>query len=258
MKTHNIQNGRAAGLLVGVAFATGVASSAQAGTPPDFDAEAYCAASLALEDAPEPDIEWDEADEDELVAAGKVYAVDVLGPLADDIVAAAPPELAEAAATFDAGVDELAETGDFAVFETPEMTAVFEEAHAFDLATCGWNVVEVNAVDYHYENLPTELPSGPTSFELGNTGEEPHELAVFRKNDGVTMSVEELLEVPEEEVFDLVTFVDQAFADPGGHGYTVQNLTPGDYVALCFVPTGGEDGPPHITHGMYAEFTVVA
>lgn len=34
---------------------------------------------------------------------------------------------------------------------------------------------------------------------------------------------------------------------------------PGSYIAVCFIPIGGgEEGPPHFTGGMVAEFDVVA
>src|SRR5690606_4951888 len=37
------------------------------------------------------------------------------------------------------------------------------------------------------------------------------------------------------------------------------DLDPGSYIAVCFIPIGGgEEGPPHFTGGMVAEFDVVA
>ena len=50
---------------------------------------------------------------------------------------------------------------------------------------------------------------------------------------------------------------------PGEDGYAVVELEPGDYIALCFIPTGmtsdegpPPEGPPHAMQGMVAEFTV--
>lgn len=45
----------------------------------------------------------------------------------------------------------------------------------------------------------------------------------------------------------------------------IADFEPGDYAALCFIPTGSTmansdepdgDGPPHFTQGMKTEFTV--
>ena len=45
------------------------------------------------------------------------------------------------------------------------------------------------------------------SFKFTNEGAEDHELAIARKNDGVTESFDELLALPEEEAMTKVTFV---------------------------------------------------
>jgi hypothetical protein len=46
------------------------------------------------------------------------------------------------------------------------------------------------------------------------------------------------------------------FADqPDQTAVAMYDLEPGQYVAVCFIPVGGgEDGPPHFTSGMLAEF----
>ena len=43
--------------------------------------------------------------------------------------------------------------------------------------------------------------------------------------------------------------------EPGRHDYIHVNLTPGRYLALCFMPDH-TDGKPHYMHGMTAAFTV--
>jgi hypothetical protein len=122
----------------------------------------------------------------------------------------------------------------------------------------------VTATNYAFTGLPDELPAGPTSFELTNDADEVHELVLLRKDDGVTQSAEELLAMPEEEAMDLATMVGSpAFAPPGDTAHTVKDLEPGDYIAVCFIPTGmtaldgpPPDGPPHAMNGMVAELTV--
>jgi hypothetical protein len=88
--------------------------------------------------------------------------------------------------------------------------------------------------------------------------DEPHELVLFRVNDGVTETIEELLALPEEEAFSKVTPAGVVFADaPGSEAATMLDLEPGRYAAVCFIPIGGgEDGPPHFTGGMVAELQV--
>ena len=96
------------------------------------------------------------------------------------------------------------------------------------------------------------------SFEFTNDGKEPHELVLFRVNDGVKESVEQIVALPEEEGRAKVTPMGGTFAEPGKGEYTVANLKPGRYGFACFVPVGGgDDGPPHVTKGMHAEFQVV-
>jgi hypothetical protein len=82
-------------------------------------------------------------------------------------------------------------------------------------------------------------------------------MGVFRINDDETRSLEEILQLPEEEQMELATPVTFAFAPPGGSFTAFADLEPGRYAALCFIPVGGgEDGPPHFTEGMFAEFQV--
>ena len=82
------------------------------------------------------------------------------------------------------------------------------------------------------------MPAGPTIVTFENIGEEAHEFVLFRINDDVTLTVEELFALPQEEVESMVTEAGGTFALPGGTGYTVLELMPGRHVALCFVPEG--------------------
>ena len=142
---------------------------------------------------------------------------------------------------------------------TPEATA---SAAASDTIT-------VTGVDYAFEGLPTEVAAG-TELAFHNDGTEPHEMIVMRKNDDVTESWDELLQMPEEQAMENVSQVGAVFALPGEDSEDTITVTePGDYLAICFVPVGttvedlgseppasGEHGPPHFVEGMLAEFTV--
>jgi hypothetical protein len=227
------------------------------------DSAPFCDAALAVETAPDPELQGDGPPEDEAPVI-MAWAEDVMVPLADDVEAAAPAEVEDAVATLVGAVDRLAADGDFAVFDEPDVAAADDELHAYELDTCGWTEQPVTAVDFAFEDLPAELPAGTTSFELTNDGPEVHQLLVVRRNEGTTQPVEELLALPEEEVGALIT--DVADAGPvvaGDTAYDIAELTPGDYLAVCFIPTGmtAFDGPPpegapHAMNGMVAEFSV--
>lgn len=251
---------------------TDAGAAAEAGTPEEEsaagggdDIDAYCAATLAIETVPEPEIDFENATPDEMAAAMKDWAATEMRPLADDVLAVAPDELADDLDVASGAVDDLAETGDFMVWESPNVVAATDRLHAFDLENCGWSEVAVTTTEYEFDGLPTELPAGTTSFELTNDGAEVHEVIIVRRNDGVTMPAEELLALPEEEARSMVTDVAVVGpANPGDDGYGVTELEPGEYIALCFIPTGMVSlesegppaGPPHAMHGMVTEFTV--
>lgn len=230
----------------------------------DDDTAAYCAAALALETAPPPDIDFATASPEEVADGVRAYATDVMRPLADEVVAAAPDEVRADIDVLSSALDEMAATGDEAAFDAPAASEASDTVHAYDVETCGWSTVDVTATDYAFDGLPSEMAAGVTSFELTNDADEVHELLLLRKNDGVTQSAEELLALPEEEAMALATVVgDPAMAVPGADDYAVVDLEPGDYVALCFIPTGTTsmdgpppEGPPHAMHGMVTEFTV--
>jgi hypothetical protein len=240
------------------------AADADADSDGDGDAAAYCAATLALETAPPPDVDFATASPEEIADAVKAYAADVLRPLADEVLATAPDELGEEVEVLDSALDEMAASGDEAAFDRPATVEASRTAHAYDVETCGWATVDVAATNFAFDGLPGEQAAGVTSFELTNEGGDVHELLLLRKDDGVTQSAEELLALPEEEAMALATVAGEpAFALPGAADHAVVDLEPGDYVAVCFVPTGTTstdgpppEGPPHAMNGMFAEFTV--
>jgi hypothetical protein len=227
------------------------------------DVDAYCEASLATETLPAPEIDFATATEEEIGAAYQAWAEENLRPAIDAALAVVPEEIGEEADLMSAAVDQMI-AGDPSATESPDFAAAQTSVHQYDLDNCGWTTQEVSAKDYAFEGLPDEVPAGVTSFEFSNGGAEVHELILVKKNDGVTDSAEDLLALPEEESMAKVTMLGEpAFALPGESHYKVADLEPGDYVAVCFIPTGmtgvdgpPPDGPPHFTHGMFAEFTV--
>jgi len=75
--------------------------------------------------------------------------------------------------------------------------------------------------------------------------------------DGVTEDFEAIFGGSEEESQGKIEFAGVTFAEPGGEGSALTKLDAGSYAMVCFVPVGGgEDGPPHVSEGMFKEFTV--
>ena len=133
--------------------------------------------------------------------------------------------------------------------------------------------ITVSGKDYRFEGMPATVESG-TVLGFRNDGQELHEMAVYRRNNDVTQSFEDILALPPDEGIKLVTEAGVVFAAPGEAATDTVTVTePGDYVMLCFVPVGMKelpsqdpnaspgdtppaDGPPHFTQGMIHTFTV--
>jgi hypothetical protein len=223
----------------------------------------YCEKTTEIETLPEPEIDFENASPEEIATGVKAFAKEKLQPLATEIQANAPEELTDDIKILVGAVDQLVETGDFEkTFGDPKVEAASDRVHEHDLGACDWNEVDVTAKDYKFEGIEDELEAGTTSFEFSNEGKESHELVLLRKNEGVSETFDELLDLPEDQARSKVTSVGGTGGDPGDEDYVVAELTAGDYMAICFISTGttGEDhegdGPPHFTKGMKHEFTV--
>ena len=180
---------------------------------------------------------------------------DVL-PQVEELRAAVPEDLAPAVDDLAAGLEQLA-GGDMAVFESPDYLGAQETLGAAVHDGCDATQVDVTAVDYAYEGVPSRIDAGLTSFALTNEGVEDHEIVVFKANEGADEPLEELLELPEEEMMSKLTFTGVAFGGPGTTSYAALDLEPGTYHLVCFIPTGGgEEGPPHFMEGMQQTITV--
>jgi hypothetical protein len=181
----------------------------------------------------------------------------------------APDEIAEPMGVMIDAVNTVLESNgeDFSAFEAPEFAEAQGEVDPYMFENCEFAAsYEVVAKDYSFEGIPDEVPAGQVAMLLKNEGAEAHEIAVARKLDGVSESFAEILEMPEEEAMSKIEMVGGAFAAMNGsEGLLIGDFTPGDYIAVCFIPVGttitesGEtegDGPPHFMEGMQQEFTV--
>lgn len=175
-------------------------------------------------------------------------------PAVDAVLTADVDELNGPATELQAAAQTFIDGG-----EVDEATVfgLYGELAAATHTGCGYEQVDVSAVNYAFVDLPATLPAGTASFALANEADEDHELVLFRKDDGETRSAEELLALPQDEAEELVTFTGVTFASPGETGYVAADLEAGTYFVSCFLPVGGgEDGPPHFTEGMVTEFEV--
>lgn len=240
-----------------------------AGAEDQGDVVAFCNAIVAIDTtvataAPGPQLEG--APPAEVQAALEEFAA-TLEPLLAVAEETAPQEVTNDTSTLTRLSREALMSGDESVFESQEFTDADANVDDFMLANCGFEEVEVTAVDYAFEGVPDTVPAGPVAITFNNEGGEVHELALVRINDDVDQSFEEVLQLPEEEARQEVTFSGQVFAFPGVSDSTFLDLEPGRFGIACFVPVGstpqavqsGEEveGPPHaIAEGMFAEFAV--
>lgn len=143
--------------------------------------------------------------------------------------------------------------------------------------------VEVTAVDYAFEGLPTTVKAGTRLSLTNHADAELHELVAFRLDDAETRPVADLVKLPEAELGAILAKIAPEtvlLAEAGkaqipavGDG----TLTaPGRYLIMCAIPTGADPaaylkaaaeakgekpevagGAPHFVAGMFGEVTVV-
>jgi len=158
--------------------------------------------------------------------------------------------------------------------ESPEFGQAYDAVVTFTRENCGFGELAVTATEYSFAGIPETIEAGPAVVAFENDGNEIHHIIMIQVNDGVTESPEELLEelfeLPEDEVPTKVSLLGETFALPGEDGAELFDLQPGRHFAVCVIPTGttpdspppgeGTDppGPPHFVHGMIQEFTVEA
>lgn len=190
--------------------------------------------------------------------------------LLDDLEAVLPTEVEAELRVMMASARQVLDSGgsDFAPFGTPEFRDASATSDQWMFDNCVFETASVvDAADYSYSGVEGNYPAGLTAFHVTNTGEEVHELVVVRRNDGVTESWDDLLALPEEEALSKVQPMGSAFIDrPGSATLLTVDLTPGDYIAVCFIAVGTQvsedgtfvegDGPPHFDVGMRTEFAV--
>lgn len=147
-------------------------------------------------------------------------------------------------------------------------------------------VVAVHATDYAFKGVPGTLPAGETRISFTNDSTaEAHQMDIFRIDDGVKETFEQILAEDEAQQAKLeqqeqqqpqqgaqnlpaeeaappapkMAFFAGSGAGPGTAARMdlIGNLSAGRYGVVCFLPvTNDEAGTPHYKKGMKAEFTV--
>jgi hypothetical protein len=120
------------------------------------------------------------------------------------------------------------------------------------------NVVTVIAREYAFE-MPDTIPAGLTTFRLVDQGKEPHHLFVMKLEEGKKAS----------DLLAALKAAGPAGGPPpawmhptggpnapvaGGESNATLTLEPGEYAAMCVIPT--PQGAPHFALGMVKGFTV--
>ena len=121
-------------------------------------------------------------------------------------------------------------------------------------ATLPESDLSLTLIDYAF-SFSTPPTSGTHTIRVENAAAQWHEIALFKFEPGKTM--DDLL--AWAETYEGPAPVVPAGGVPGIKPGQVVNmevtLTPGNYVALCFLPDMG-DGQLHLMHGMVLPFTV--
>ena len=140
--------------------------------------------------------------------------------------------------------------------------------------------IAVSARDYSFENVPEVMAAGAEITLSNESDAEMHEIVLVKIADVESRTIEELLELPDDESESLVEFQGVLVAMPGEEGSnpeaggsSITVTEPGRYAMVCFIPQGadpalfaegaeGEEGPdlgdgtPHAFLGMVEEFSV--
>lgn len=196
----------------------------------------------------------EESTEEEIVAQGEEVA-----PVFQTIADEAPDSLAADAEELNEAIQALTE-GDAEAFNSDATFEKYTSLVDGAVDECGYETVDVTGIDYAYQGVPETIEAGTVAFTFTNAAEsEDHMMGIIKKKDGVDLSWEELLELPEEEAEQSTEFKGEAFAPAGEESSSLAELDAGEYAMICFIPVGSpdtEDGPPHFTEGMLQEFTV--
>lgn len=114
--------------------------------------------------------------------------------------------------------------------------------------------VTMQLSDYAF-TLSAPLTPGTHTVRVENTATQPHEVVVLKLEEGKT--VDDLTKWAQnyEGTPPAATVGGVAAMDPGQPVFFTIDMTPGNYVFICFVPDA-KDGKPHVAHGMIQTLSI--
>jgi len=114
----------------------------------------------------------------------------------------------------------------------------------------------IRLVDYEFR-LSTPLKVGPQTIRVENAGPDSHEVGVVKLAPGKTIEdFKALIQHPEQGLSENTMTIAGGVTGlaAGAEAYFEADLTPGDYLLLCFVTA--PDGRSHVEHGMIQQIHV--
>jgi hypothetical protein len=197
----------------------------------------------------------------EVTTALQTFGTQVEPPLAR-VEKSLPDVVRDDVGTLGRQARSAAATKTAAPLDTPEYDAALSRLRINSVQQCGIKEVRVISTEYRYEGVPTNLAAGALSLALINLGAEPHEMRVFRIDDGEQRPFTALIGLPQDQADKVLTLVRPTpSANPGSNDAKIVELTPGRYGVACLEPKGSTPtqdgtGPLHATLGEAVEFTV--
>ena len=113
--------------------------------------------------------------------------------------------------------------------------------------------LDVTMLEYSFEFDESAITGGNLALNLENAGGAPHELILERVPED--LDIEQALQSEQEpEGIEEIGFAGPFAPGADLTAILVDDLAPGRYVLLCFVPD--DEGTPHALLGMWSEFAV--
>lgn len=112
--------------------------------------------------------------------------------------------------------------------------------------------VNVTLVDDAFQ-MPSTVPAGMDTFKVTDGGKDVHEFALLSVGNHTLADVQAALQSPQPPDWAMPAGGAGAMG-PGETAWVTENIQPGNYVAICFVPDP-ETGMPHFLMGMIMLFT---
>lgn len=192
-------------------------------------------------------------------AANKAFG-EAVEPLLESALAAAPAELAVHLTALQPYLAAAIADGTAFPQEDPAFFGGLVGYETWAHQNCGFQNVDLMGVDYKFEGAPTTLKAGPTSFALMNHSDKGEfHVATFAKlKEGKQITLEQVIALPFEQIFEYVDLLPgAAAAPPGATGGVLVDLTPGTYFMVC--PVSSDENDPataHMLKGMANQFVV--